>query len=276
MKKKQYLVIGMVLSYLFACSPSGNETNSSKDFSKLSDEKGFAEKHDEPKQLDFEPKGEMKTIEVSGGDDANIYEVTKSKENKYLIVIHEWWGLNNHILKEADILSDKLETVNVIALDLYDGKVATTREKAGEYMKEAEEDRIVSIIDAVLDYLPENAKVGTIGWCFGGGWSLRTAIQAEDRAIASVMYYGMPVEEQDQLKKLQTDVLFVYGKQDKWINEEVALNFEKNMDAVGKTLKVLAFDADHAFANPTSERYVDSAAQQANEASYSFLRERMN
>ena len=151
----------------------------------------------------------------------------EKQTNKYLFVIHEWWGLNDHIKKEAEIWFKKLGDINVLALDLYDGLVAKTGEKAREYMQGAKEERIVEIIDAVIASLPNEAEIGTIGWCFGGGWSLKQLF--DQKAKACVMYYGMPIENVEELKNLNSDVLFIYGKEDQWINEEVALKFQENM-----------------------------------------------
>lgn len=277
------VVTAMVMSFLIACG-GNNESNENKvekekssteEFSDLADEDGFAEKHDEPKELTLDAKGKMMKVAVEGGEEANIYKRDKEGSNNYLLVFHEWWGLNNHIIMEADKWYDKLGNSNVIAIDMYDGKLATTREKAQEYMQGADEKRIKSIINGVLKTLPEGAKVGTIGWCFGGGWSLKGALLAGDRTEACVMYYGMPVKEVEKLKKLNSDALFIYGKKDQWINEEVANNFKKNMKEAGKELTVLAFDADHAFANPTSDSYVEADAQEANAKAHDYLKERL-
>ena len=85
----------------------------------------------------------------------------------------------------------------------------------------------------------------------------------------------MPIEKMEELLPLNSDILFIYGTQDQWINENVATVFEENMNRAGKELQVLAFDADHAFANPSSEHYVEEAAQKANEAALLYLRERL-
>lgn len=280
--KKRILQFSLIVGIgLFtACSTTEKkveeqERSATEEFSDLADEKEFAEKHDEPLAIEVDAEGEMEKISVEGGDDANIYRIKKEGSNNYLIVIHEWWGLNNHIISEADQLFEKLGNTNVIALDLYDGKLATTREKATEYMQGADEGRILSIINTVMASLPKEAKVGTIGWCFGGGWSLRAALAGGEKIQACVMYYGMPVQEVDKLKQLNSDVLFIYGVKDQWINEKVATQFEANMKEVEKEIKVLAFEADHAFANPSSEKYIEAAAQEANLAAFQYLKARL-
>lgn len=271
---KKIITFSLVCFYFLSCQ--NNQTESTKtateEFAALADAPGFNESHDEPKNRSLEELGEMVKIPVSQGEQANAYLLkNENPTNKYLLVIHEWWGLNNHIKAEADQWFEKLGDVNVIALDLYDGKVATTREKAQEYMQGADENRIESIIKGVLDYIDKDAEVATIGWCFGGGWSLRTALLAGNKTKACVMYYGMPVDDEEKLAGMNSEVLFIYGKKDQWINESVASKFEENMKNVGKNIKVLPFDADHAFANPSSERFNEAAAKEANAAAYDFL-----
>lgn len=276
------ITIGIVLgiSFFTACTSTEkrvkeSEKTATEEFSELANEEGFAEQHDEPLTLEVEARGTMEKLDVEGGEAANIYRISKEGSTNYLLVIHEWWGLNNHIISEADQLYEKLGNTNVIALDLYDGKLATTREKATEYMQGADEERILSIIKAVIASLPEGAKVGTVGWCFGGGWSLRTALAAGNKTQACVMYYGMPIQEVEKMKVLNSDVLFIFAEKDQWINKEVATQFEANMKEAGKEIEVLAFDADHAFANPSSERYIETAAQKANQAAFEYLKERL-
>ena len=275
--KKIILPLVAISFLIVSCGgPSEEKKDSSEEFSELATEEGFAEKHDEPKEMDFTPSGSMETMAVEGGDAANYYFLENTEEtNKYLFVIHEWWGLNDHIKSEAERFFNELGNVHVMALDLYDGKVATNRDSAGKYMMSADADRINSILDAVISSLPENAEVGTIGWCFGGGWSLKTALAAGVNTKACVMYYGMPVEDIEQLKTLSSDVLFIFAEQDQWINKEVADKFKTNMKAAGKNLMVKSFDADHAFANPTQEHYLEAAAAEANALSLEFLQERL-
>ena len=133
----------------------------------------------------------------------------------------------------------------------------------------------MTLINATIATLPADAEIATIGWCFGGGWSLRAALQAGNKTIACAMYYGMPVNKVDELAKLNSDVLFIYGKQDQWINKEVATTFQENMVDANKNAEVLAFDADHAFANPSGDHYKEEAAQEANKKAYEFLKERL-
>ncbi len=279
---KKIAMSALVMIGLIACGGPKEEKKADEEkktdteaFSELADEEGFAEKHDEPLEIEVYALGEMRKVATANGEDANIYVVEKEGATNYVLVLHEWWGLNNHIIGEADRLYDKLGNVNIIALDLYDGKMATDRETAGKYMQGADENRINDIVMSTINQLPADAKVATIGWCFGGGWSLKTALAAGDKTVATVMYYGMPVEDVEKLKELNSDVLFVWPIQDQWINEEVVTKFTANMKAAEKQLDVLTFDADHAFANPSSEKFIETAAQEANAAALAYLKERL-
>ncbi|MFT4755766.1 MAG: carboxymethylenebutenolidase [Vicingaceae bacterium] len=85
----------------------------------------------------------------------------------------------------------------------------------------------------------------------------------------------MPVDDAERLKKLNSDVLFIFPEKDQWINAAVVSTFQSNIKIAGREVEVLAFDADHAFANPSSEKYVEEAAQKANAATLAYLRERL-
>ena len=272
MKTIKIIAIAFVGLLLFGCGSSNTEEKK-ESFEELANEQEFREKHDEPRaDADTDHSGSMTELSIEGAPSANAYVHMNEESNIYLLLFHEWWGLNDYIKTEADAWHEKLNGANVIALDLYDGKVATERDSAQKYMQSANQDRIYQIIDAALASIPENARIGTIGWCFGGGWSLKGSITAGERAEACVMYYGMPVTEVNELKKLEADVLFIYGTKDKWINEEVANQFAENMKVTDEDVIIKAFDADHAFANPTQERYNEGAAAEANAIALEFLR----
>lgn len=220
--------------------------------------------------------GEMITFAVEGGKEANAYFVPHpAGSNKYLFVIHEWWGLNDNIKATADTYFHALGDVHVIALDMYDGKVATTREKAGEYMKGLDQDRAKAIVDGAIAHVGSNAQIATIGWCFGGGWSLRTALQGGTQTVGCVIYYGMPIQEVDPLKELNSDVLGIFAVKDRWINPEVVATFQQNMMKAGKSMDVHSFDADHGFANPSGARYDQDAAETAYGLTIAYLEERL-
>lgn len=220
--------------------------------------------------------GKMIRFNTPDGGEANAYLLEpKTKTNNWIFVFQEWWGLNDNIKRQAEDFYNSLGNVHVLALDMYDGKLATDPQTAGRYMGEFRQGRGNAIVRGALAYAGKDAKVGTVGWCFGGGQSLQAALTAGNQAVACVMYYGMPEEDVEKLKTLSPDVLNIWPTQDKWINKEVMDKFEKNMTAAGKKLTVRSYEADHAFANPSNPRYNKEAAADAYKYSIEFFRARL-
>lgn len=158
---------------------------------------------------------------------------------------------------------------------MYDGNVADNPDDARKYMQAVKVERANAIIEGAMASAGADAKIATIGWCFGGGWSLKSSIMARDRGAGCVIYYGMPVEDAKELEPLKADVLGIFGKDDKWINPKVVEKFDALAKATGKNFEYEIYDADHAFANPSSPRYVEEAAQKANAKVLAFLREKL-
>lgn len=241
-------------------------------------DQAFKEAHDEPKEIEFEPKGAMTTFKTAGEKEGTAYTIPakESEVEKYLFVIHEWWGLNDFVKREADRLyADLNGEVTIMALDLYDGNVATTRDDAEKFMNAVSEERASTIIKGAITEVGEFAEIATIGWCFGGGWSLKTSILAGEQGAGCVVYYGMPVTDAKDLAPIQSDILGIFAKQDQWITPEVANNFEDLAKATGKNIENHIFDANHAFANPSSESYNSEAATEANTLARDFLKARL-
>ncbi len=271
------LIITASLSKIFAQSCCTKQNSATETFALLGENESFVSAHEAPLPFTFtEGTGKQISFKTSSGKDANAYEIKAIKPtNKYLFVIHEWWGLNDYIKQEAEKFQKELGDVNVVALDLYDGKVATTADDAGKYMQSVTSERATSIIRGALSYVGENAKITTIGWCFGGGWSLQASLLADGQAVGCIMYYGMPEKDNAKLKILNADVLGIFATKDKWINPEVVLGFEKNMKTSGKNLTVKNFDADHAFANPSNPHFNKVYAEEAHMMALEFLKEHL-
>lgn len=277
--KKRFLTIVLVLATLTGmaqekmtcCLPSATEK-----FASFASEKTFIMSHQEPLPFIYDsPKGQDISYKTSDGTDAHGWEVKADKAtSEYLFVIHEWWGLNDYIKQESERLSNELG-VNVIALDLYDKQVASTREDAGKYMQSVKTERAVNIIKGAFDYVGSGAKVFTIGWCFGGGWSLQAAIIGGKQVAGCVMYYGMPEKDQSRLKMLNCDVIGFFAKKDQWINEKVVGEFEQNMKDAGKKATVYEYDAEHAFANPSNPIYNKEASDDAHSKAVAFIKQRL-
>ncbi|MCF8245641.1 MAG: dienelactone hydrolase family protein [Saprospiraceae bacterium] len=276
---KNFSLFCFAMLAIFAFTSCTNDTVAEKSGEAMSifaSDTSFSKLHETPQVIDYQGKGTMLDLRTTDGGMTKVY-VNKTAEptQKFLFVIHEWWGLNDHIKQEADRLFDDLGNVTVVALDLYDGKVTADPDEAGKIMGSVKPERSEAIIKGALAYAGKDGQVATIGWCFGGGWSLRTSILAAERGVGCVMYYGMPVEKATELAPIQVDVLGIFAKQDKWINEDVVTKFETLAKATGKKVENHWFNADHAFANPSSPRYNEAAAQEANALALAFLRKKL-
>ncbi|MCB2407793.1 dienelactone hydrolase family protein [Hymenobacter lucidus] len=255
------------------CSRPTAGANATEAFAMLATNEDFSGGHDAPLPYSYEGLGETIEFKTTDGQTAKAFEIKSNvRSDKYLFVIHEWWGLNDYIRKEAATYAKELKGVNIIALDLYDGQVATTADEAGKLMQAVKNERAEAIIKGVLLYAGPNAKVSSVGWCFGGGWSLQTALLAGPKAVGCVMYYGMPEKDVAKLKTLNTDVLGIFATQDKWINQEVVGQFRKDMAVAKKKVTVVNYDADHAFANPSNPKYSKEFAAQAHTLVVDYLR----
>lgn len=255
-------------------------TSSTEKFAMFASNKDFNAAHSAPRNYVHVSAegGKMIQFKCADSKDANGYVLMSSrKTDNWVIVIQEWWGLNDNIKRESENLFKDLGNVNVLAIDMYDGKVATDRETAGKYMQEFKQERGDMIIKGALDYMGKKAKVGTVGWCFGGGQSLIASLLAGSQSSACVIYYGMPVEDVERLKKLNCDVLTIWPTQDKWINKEMMDKFEANMKKAGKKVTIKPYEADHAFANPSNAMgtYNETAAKDAYANTLAFFKARL-
>ncbi len=289
---KNYLFLSLIAvftgigSYFFFSTDAEIENKACcavDEFAKFTADKEFVNKHPNPIAFDFTPAyGEMTKIEVEGGEAANVFMVkSKKPTGKYLFVFHEWWGLNDYVKKEAEkYYKDFGQKVNVVAIDLYDGNVATTKEEAQKYMQGMDNARATSIIEAITKYAKVKAteeasqplQIATIGWCFGGGWSLQSSLISNEHTKATVMYYGMPETDTARINTIKSPVLGIYASKDKWITEKVMKDFEKSMKEAGKTVTILGYEADHAFANPSSPAYNEMAAKESRKKTIQFLK----
>ncbi len=252
--------------------------SSTQKFAMLASDKKFVMSHPIPLKYHFQSNiGKATTYKCADGKDANAFVfMAKKKTNNYLLVVHEWWGLNDWVKKISEQLYNDLGDVNVIDIDLYDGNVATTREDAGKFMQAVKEDRAKAIINGAIAYAGPSARIATIGWCFGGGWSLQTALLASKQAVACVMYYGMPEQDVNKLKTLNCDVLGNFAAKDGWISPKVVAQFEANMKTAGKKVTTHEFDADHGFANPSNPIYNSAATTEAYGYTLAFLKPKLH
>ena len=141
-----------LLSFFTACNNSQeNNSDSSDNMAQFTEDEKFAAAHEIPDSLNLVEKGETITFNTPNGKTADAYFLkTAEPSDKFLFVIHEWWGLNDHIKQEADKLFEELGNVNVMALDMYDGNVATTREDAEKFMNMVTQERANDIVKGAL------------------------------------------------------------------------------------------------------------------------------
>lgn len=217
--------------------------------------------------------GKMICFSTPDSKTANAYLISaKKKSNKWLFVYQEWWGLNDYIKKQSDQFYTELQSdVNILAIDMYDGKVATTSEDASKLMQNASENRLENIVNGALNYVGKKAQIVSVGWCFGGGWSLKSAILCKKQAIGSIMYYGMPIKDIEKLKLLHCDVLGLFATE-KWISKEIITEFANNMKLANKILNYTIFESEHAFANPSNPKFNEKDATIANKMAIDYLK----
>ena len=195
-----------------------------------------------------------------------------------VIMVHEWWGLNDNVRAMARRLAG--EGYRVLAVDLYGGEVASTPAEARQLVGLAMDhpDRITQNTQAAYAYLTEEMgapSVAVMGWCFGGGVSLQTALALPQELDGAIIYYGrVEGTDQDQLAELEMPILGLFGGEDQGIPVEGVRQFEQTLDELGKDAEIVIYeDAGHAFANPTGQNYVPDAAEDAWEKTTTFLRE---
>ena len=191
-----------------------------------------------------------------------------------LVVIHEWWGLNDWVKEQASKLAD--QGYVALAIDLYRGKVATTSDEAHQIMRGVPSDRANRDLLAASAYLRSLTNVnptlvGDIGWCMGGGYALDLAI-ADPKLKVAVINYGHLATDDASLKKINAAILGIFGGQDKGITPADVNKFESQLKALGKTVEIHSFpNAGHAFQNPNDQRYRADDAAEAWKLTVAFL-----
>ena len=188
-----------------------------------------------------------------------------------IVLIHEWWGLNNQI-KAVAAEYGKLGYL-ALAVDLMGGKVATTSDQARSLTQGVKPDEgtetLVSWVEWLRKHKATNNKVGTVGWCFGGGWSLNASIATP--VDATVIYYGRVTRKADELRQLKGPVLGHFGTLDKFINKKMVSGFEAEMKKAGKTPTIHWYEANHGFANPTGSVYDEANTKSAWDRTNAFF-----
>jgi len=211
------------------------------------------------------------TVSFKSGDETvNGFLVTPEGKGPFpaVIVIHEWWGLDGWVKDQARALGK--EGYVALAVDLYRGKVTDKQEEAHQLMMGLPRDRALRDLKAAFNYLASRSdvrkdRIGVIGWCMGGMYSLALATE-EPRLAAVVAYYGAPPTDAAAVAKIKAPVLGNYGAEDKGPSPEQVKTFEAALKKAGKTVDIKIYPgAGHAFANPNNPwgGYREAAAKDA-------------
>jgi len=221
---------------------------------------------------------DSKTVSYKSGDETVqgiLYTPAGKGPFPALIVIHEWWGVNDWVKEQASKLAD--QGYVALAVDLYRGKVAANSDMAHELSRGLPEDRAKRDLHAAFEYLGaqpnvKRDRIGAIGWCMGGGYSLDVALQ-EPGLAAAVINYGHLATDPDALKKIKAPILGLFGGQDHGITPDDVHKFEQQMKQLGKKVDVKIYDdAGHAFENPNNkDGYRAEDATDARKRTVEFL-----
>jgi len=203
--------------------------------------------------------GETQMVTYKSGDESvNGYLVTPESAGRHpaIVVIHEWWGLVPWVKEQASNFAQ--EGYVALAVDLYHGKSASDPNEAHELMRGLPQDGAVRDLKAAFDYLASRPdvdpqRIGSVGWCMGGGHSLLLA-ENEPRLAACAVNYGAMPTDPALIAKIHAPVLGNFGGLDHGITPDAVHAFEKAMKADGKTIDVKIYDdAGHAFENPNNK-----------------------
>ncbi|HKD12046.1 MAG TPA: dienelactone hydrolase family protein [Thermoanaerobaculia bacterium] len=214
---------------------------------------------------------------ASGPETASGYLAGPSGAGRHpaLVVIQEWWGLNDFVKKKTDHFAS--EGYVALAPDLYRGKVATDPDTAHQLMRGLPEDRALRDLKGAVAYLRtrpdvDPKKIGVIGWCMGGGYSLTLAL-AEPTLAAGVLYYGRLLTDDATIASLKVPLLGNFGGQDQGIPPDSVRAFEAKAKASGKSTDFKIYpDAGHAFAsNPDPKVFRAEDAKDADARTEKFL-----
>lgn len=214
-------------------------------------------------------------------DTANANGTSGQQKQKLpaVVMIHEWWGLNDHIKDMAEELAN--EGYVVLAADLYNGEVAADPNRARELSSSVREnpEEAISNLQSAVQYLASlpnvnSSRIASLGWCFGGGQSLQLAVNSEQNPLAAtVIYYGNLVNDTNQLSKINWPVLGIFGDQDQSIPVESVNAFEQAINETGITNEIYLYSGvGHAFANPSGDNYAPEETVDAWEKTLAFLK----
>jgi carboxymethylenebutenolidase len=193
-----------------------------------------------------------------------------------IIMIHEWWGLNDNIKQTAEDLAS--HGYVVLAVDLFGKEAATTADDARQQISQYDPETGIANMNAAVDYLESNygvQKIGSIGWCFGGGQSLNLGLANPD-IDATVIYYGSVISDKEKLSSISWPILGIFAGLDTGIPVETVQEFDKALDDLGIQNEIHIYpNVNHAFANPSGDRYAPQETKDAWQKTIMFLQDNL-
>lgn len=222
-------------------------------------------------------EGNVQTEWVYFGDGHRGYLVRPGQEGPFpaVVMIHEWWGLNENIQEMARNLA--VEGYVVLAVDLYNGTVASTPQEAGQYSSQIRGNvsEAVEHMKSAASFLRENDfvlenAIASIGWCFGGGMSLQLSLN--ENLAATVIYYGNLETDAERLSTIQWPVLGIFADQDTVIPLDSVHQFEAALNQLGVENEIYVYEGvGHAFANPSNPGHDAEKTEDAWQKTIAFL-----
>jgi carboxymethylenebutenolidase len=224
------------------------------------------------------PSVKTQTVQYKSGDET-VAGFLAFPEGKgpfpAIIIIHEWWGLNDWVKENAKKFAD--EGYITLAIDLYRGELPTDQDAAHELMRGLPEDRAARDLRAAFAYLVsrndvQHGKIGSLGWCMGGGYSLQAALNIPELA-ACVINYGRLVTDAEMIDKINCPILGIFGGKDRGIPVKDVEAFKNACSDAGKNITVQIYqNSGHAFINENNAKgYNAKDARNAWEKTFSFL-----
>jgi carboxymethylenebutenolidase len=210
---------------------------------------------------------------------ANNTQQQQQEPMPAVLMIHEWLGLNEHIKNQADILAK--EGYVVLAVDLYRGEVAADSNRAMELTSSVRNNSASAIdnLQSAVNYVKslemvDGSRIASLGWCFGGDWSLQLALNSSENPLAAtIVYYGRPVTDTASLSSISWPILGIFGDQDQAIPVESVKQFTSALNASGVTNEIYLYEGvGHAFANPSGDNYAPKETADAWQKTIGFLR----
>lgn len=198
------------------------------------------------------------------------------ESDAYLLIFHEWWGINEAVKNQALAYHSALQGVNIILVDLYDGKHTSDETMAGRLAGSITVQRMLDVERAVLNFIGDEAEVVTLGWGYGASWALQAALEAGPSSRGCVLYYGMPIFERNRLKNLAAaDVMMVTGSRDEFIGDTEVNRFRDVLHRLNKRLFVYEYPCEHGFGLDVTSNYSPKEAKDAFNKSLRYIGRRL-